>query len=90
MSNPRGDTVVRWTIVFAVIDTLAVILRIWARKKSGTKIAADDWMVMASLIPAYCMTVTASFCELLSFRYFWPTRLTSQQLSCHKRRSRKA
>ncbi|MCJ1423249.1 hypothetical protein MMC29_001131 [Sticta canariensis] len=61
-SNPRGDTVVRWTIAFGVIDTLAVMLRFWVRKRSGTKIAADDWVIMASLFPAYFMIVSASFC----------------------------
>ncbi|MCJ1467562.1 hypothetical protein MMC07_006187 [Pseudocyphellaria aurata] len=58
--NPRGDSVVRWTIVFGVIDTIAVMLRFYVRKYSGTKIAADDWMIMASLVPAYCMIVSAS------------------------------
>ncbi|MCJ1465320.1 hypothetical protein MMC07_003937 [Pseudocyphellaria aurata] len=62
MSNPRGDTVVRWIVAMGVVDTLAVMLRLLIRKKNGTKIAADDWMIMASLVPAYCMIVTASLC----------------------------
>ena len=66
--NPRGDTAVRWVIVLGVIDTLAVVLRFFARKKNGTKIAADDWMIMASLVPTYCMIVSAILGELHSFR----------------------
>ncbi|MCJ1263179.1 hypothetical protein MMC22_003049 [Lobaria immixta] len=58
--NPRGDTILRWTIVIGVIDTLAVMLRLFVRKKSRTKIAADDWMIVASLPPAYCMIGAAS------------------------------
>lgn len=75
-SNTRGDTVVRWTIGFGVIDTLAVVLRFLVRKKSGTRIAADDWMIVASLVPAYCMIASASLCELLSSGCSWSTRLT--------------
>ncbi|MCJ1265640.1 hypothetical protein MMC22_005520 [Lobaria immixta] len=60
--NPRGDTVVHLTIVFGVIDPLAVMLRFWVRNKSGTKIAADDWMILASLVPAYCMIASAILC----------------------------
>lgn len=70
--NHRGDTVVRWTVVFGVIDTVAVMLRFLVRKKSGTKIAADDWMVMASLVPAYLMIAFASLCELLCSHCSWP------------------
>lgn len=77
MSNPRGDTVVRWTIALGVIDTLAVTLRFWVRKRSGTRIAADDWAIMASLFPAYIMIVSASFCELLRSRLSQLVRLTS-------------
>ncbi|MCJ1463094.1 hypothetical protein MMC07_001699 [Pseudocyphellaria aurata] len=54
--NPRGNNVMYWTIVLGVIDTLAVALRFLARKRSGTKIATDDWMIMASLVPAYWVT----------------------------------
>ncbi|MCJ1267410.1 hypothetical protein MMC22_007295 [Lobaria immixta] len=60
--NTRGDRIVRWTVVFGVIDTLAVMLRFFVRKKAGTKIAADDWMIMASLVPAYFMIASASLC----------------------------
>lgn len=80
----------RWTVVFGVIDTLAVMLRFFVRKKAGTKIAADDWMIMASLVPAYFMIASASLCELLSFASSWPTRLTGRPLRCHQRGSRKA
>lgn len=68
--NPRGDMVLRVTIVFGVIDTLAVMLRFLVRKKRGTKIGADDWMVMASLLPVYSMISTTYLCGLLSSRRF--------------------
>ena len=66
--NPRGDRVVHLTIVLGVIDTLAVILRFSVRKINGIKIGADDWMILASLVPAYCMIISTNLCELLSSR----------------------
>lgn len=66
-SNPRGARVAHWTIVFGVIDSLAVLLRFVVRKKSGTKIGADDWMILASLVPAYSMIVSANLCESALF-----------------------
>lgn len=68
----------RWTIMFGVIDTLAVMLRLFVRKKTEMKIAADDWMIIASLVPAYSMIASASLCEFLSSRRSLPTRLTSR------------
>lgn len=62
VANPRGDAVVRVSIVLGVIDTLAVILRFMARRKSKAKIAADDWIIAASLLPAYAMIVSCGFC----------------------------
>lgn len=87
-SNPRGESVVRWTIVLGVIDTLAVMLRFWVRKKSGTKITTDDWWIMASLVPVYCMIGSASLCELLSSKRSRPDMLISE-LRRHERRSGK-
>ncbi|MCJ1267984.1 hypothetical protein MMC22_007870 [Lobaria immixta] len=58
-SNPRGERAMRWSIAFGVIDTLAVMLRFFVRK-NRTKIGADDWMIMASLVPAYSMIAFAS------------------------------
>lgn len=60
--NPRGDRVVHLTIVLGVIDTLAVILRFSVRKINGIKIGADDWMILASLVPAYCMIISTNLC----------------------------
>lgn len=68
--NPRGDTAMRWIITLGVIDTLAVVVRFLVRKKNGTKIAGDDWVIMASLVPAYCMIASAILGELLSSRCF--------------------
>lgn len=79
----------RWSIAFGIIDTLAVMLRLFVRK-SRTKIAADDWMIMASLVPAYSMIASASICELFSSRRAGQIRLIGRQLRDHERRCRKA
>jgi hypothetical protein len=42
-----------------VIDTLAVVLRFIARRKSKLRLALDDWLIAASLIPAHCMIIIA-------------------------------
>lgn len=58
--NARGHAVVHATIALGVIDTIAVVLRLIARKRSIAKIGMDDWMIIASLVPAYAMIIAAS------------------------------
>ena len=53
--NPRGDLVIRVTIVCGVLETLAVSLRLVARWRSKASFAADDWWIVATLIPSYAM-----------------------------------
>lgn len=53
--NPRGAYVVNFSIAVAIIDTLAVALRLVARHRSKAAFAADDWWIVGSLIPLYCM-----------------------------------
>lgn len=49
--------------MFGVIDTLAVMLRFYLRKRSGIRISTDDWLILASLIPAYAMILDTGFCQ---------------------------
>lgn len=60
--NGRGETIVNTSIAIAIIVTIAVILRFIARKKTKAMLAADDWFILASLVPAYAMLVIASIC----------------------------
>lgn len=60
--NGRGETIVNTSIAIAIIVTIAVILRFIARKKTKATLAADDWFILASLVPVYAMLVIASIC----------------------------
>lgn len=51
-------------VALGIIDTFAVMLRFLSRKKTVIGINADDWLILASLIPAYAMIVAAGFCWL--------------------------
>lgn len=53
--NPRGAFVVGFSVLVAVLDTSAVALRFAARRRSKADFAADDWWILSSLIPLYCM-----------------------------------
>ena len=64
-SNPRGVWVICVSVVLGVIDTLAVILRFIARRKSESGLAMDDWLIAMSLIPAYFMIIIAGFCKFV-------------------------
>ena len=65
--NSRGMTILYFTIAFGVIDTMAVALRLFSRKKTKMGIAVDDWMIVASLVPAYGMIVSSGFCWSLGY-----------------------
>lgn len=58
----RREAIVNASIAIAIIITFAVILRFIARKKIKATLAADDWIILASLVPAYAMLVIASIC----------------------------
>ena len=70
LSNPVGDTVVRTSIVFGVIDTVAVALRLLARWTSNAAFAADDALIVASLVPLYGMIVIGHFSQCNAFISF--------------------
>ena len=59
-TNPRGDSVIRAGIVCGVFQTLAVCLRLLARWKIKASLAADDWLIVATLVPSYAMLVAGS------------------------------
>ncbi|CAD6563519.1 MAG: hypothetical protein ASARMPRED_000008 [Alectoria sarmentosa] len=58
--NPRRDQVIRVTVACGVLATVAVCLRFVARWRSKASFAADDWWMVASLIPLYCMLAVGS------------------------------
>lgn len=60
--NVRGETIVNTSIAIGIIITFTVVLRFIARKKTKASLAADDWFILASLVPAYAMLAIASIC----------------------------
>lgn len=63
VSNPVGEQVVHISTACGVIDTFAVALRLLARWRSKAVFAADDVLIVASLIPLYAMVVIGHFGE---------------------------
>ena len=61
--SPERNKVVRVTVACGVLATLAVFLRFLARWRSKASFAADDWCMLASLIPSYCMLAVGSICS---------------------------
>ena len=53
--NPRGAEVYHVGIGLGVITTIAVFLRLVARWKTKARFAADDSLIVISLIPFYVM-----------------------------------
>lgn len=53
--NPRGAQAINVSIAVGVIAILAVTLRIFARSRSKTPLAIDDWLVVGSLLPLFAM-----------------------------------
>lgn len=56
----RGDIILNISIAIVVIVAIAIILRFIARKKTKISLAADDWLILASLVPTSAMLVIAS------------------------------
>ena len=59
-TNSRGETVIHAGIICGVFQTLSVCLRLLARWKIKARFAADDWLIVATLIPSYAMLVVGS------------------------------
>ena len=55
--TPSGHTVLRAGIAAITIETIAVFLRLLARRTCKAAFAVDDWFVIASLLPSYGMFV---------------------------------
>lgn len=51
--TPRGHNVLRAGIADIIIETIAVLLRLLARRTCKATFAGDDWFVVASLLPSY-------------------------------------
>ena len=79
--NPGRDQVVRVTVACGVLATVAVLLRFAARWRSKASFAADDWWMVASLIPSYGMLVVGSISLFLESAF--PTHVNT--CSGHKR-----
>lgn len=58
--NPERNRVAQVTVACGVLATVAVILRFVARLRSKASFAADDWLMVASLIPSYSMLAVGS------------------------------
>ncbi len=65
--NVHGDAVVVASIILSIVITVSIILRFLARMKTRAGIGADDWTIMASLIPAYVMIILSVLCLSASF-----------------------
>lgn len=63
--NPGRDRVIHVTVACGVLATVAVCLRFAARWRSPASFAADDWWMVASLIPSYGMLAVGSISMLL-------------------------
>ncbi len=64
--NPRRDQVIRVTVACGVLATVAVLLRFVARWKIKASFAADDWWMVASLIPSYGMLAVGSISSFVA------------------------
>ena len=63
VSNPVGNRVLHTCLAFGIVDTIAVALRILARRRSNAVLAADDALIIASLIPFYAMMIIDHFSQ---------------------------
>ena len=61
--NSVGHQIVRTSIAFGVIDAIAVSLRMLARWRSHAGFAADDALIIASLVPLFAMIVIGHLSE---------------------------
>ena len=48
--NDKGIMLIVLCFVFLFIGTLAVAMRLWARKYKHTSLAADDWWIVVALV----------------------------------------
>lgn len=56
-SNPRGDAMLYACVAVGAAVTIAILLRMVARRRSKAAFTIDDWLIVASLIPTSGMLV---------------------------------
>lgn len=64
--NPGRDQVIHLTIACGILATLAVFLRFVARWRSKSNLGADDWWMLATLVPSYVMLAVGSICSVVN------------------------
>ena len=55
--NPKGERAYHIGIALAVLSTVAVWLRLLARRKTKARFGMDDLLVAISLLPTYIMVI---------------------------------
>lgn len=65
INNPVGAEVHRVSVALGVLITFAVVLRFLARWKSKAEFAADDVLIVASLLPQYATIVLGYVCTYI-------------------------
>lgn len=61
--NHIGDRVFQAGVALAVLATVAVLLRFIARWKTKARFAADDLLIVISLLPFYGMVILSGLGE---------------------------
>ena len=84
--NTRGKALIPVNVGLGVIETLAVILRLLARRKGTVELAADDFWLLGSLLPSYLMMV----CGGISMSTTISRRVLINKRSGHEWRRREA
>ena len=64
VNNPVGHSVVCTSLAFGVIDATAVALRLLTRRRSNAAFAADDALIVASLIPLFVMILLGHLSQI--------------------------
>lgn len=70
--NPARDRIAQVTVACGILATVAVIFRFVARWRSKASFAADDWWMVASLIPSYSMLAVGSISPFVDSALFTP------------------
>ena len=75
--NPGRDQVIRVTVACGILATLAVFLRFIARWRSKASFAADDWWMLATLVPSYGMLAVGSISSFVNAAFLFHTNEVS-------------
>lgn len=66
--NPKGAQIFHTGIALAMVDTLAVLLRLLARWRSKASFAIDDLLIVLSIFPFYGMVVLTYLGKRMLYR----------------------